>query len=76
MFDTENIFDPADENEFVEGLRRAVTGQLRCADRSRLWRSAQVGDVIANAVLASCAERQPREAGVKPDAVPQSVIKT
>jgi glycosyltransferase involved in cell wall biosynthesis len=75
LFDRENIFDPLDEEEFVEALRRAVTGQLRCADRSRLWRSTEVGDVIAEAVLASCAERQPGEAGAKSDAVPESVIK-
>jgi glycosyltransferase involved in cell wall biosynthesis len=76
LFDKENIFDPLDEEEFVEALRRAVTGQLRCADRSRLWKSAEVGDVIAEAVLASCAERQPGETGAKSDAVPESVIKT
>jgi glycosyltransferase involved in cell wall biosynthesis len=76
LFDTDNIIDPLDEKEFVEALRRAVAGQLRCADRSRLWRSAEVGDVVAVAVLASCAERHPREAGAKTEAVPQSVIKT
>jgi glycosyltransferase involved in cell wall biosynthesis len=61
LFDPECIFDPADEQEFVEALRRAIKGQLRCADRSRLWSSAEVGDVIANSVLMSCAGRQPRE---------------
>ena len=55
LFDAESIFDPADEEEFVAALRRAVTGQLPRANKSRLWSSAAVGDLIANAVLTSCA---------------------
>jgi glycosyltransferase involved in cell wall biosynthesis len=54
LFDPECIFDPADEEQFVAALRRAVTGQLPLADKSRLWSSAEVGDLIANAVIASC----------------------
>jgi glycosyltransferase involved in cell wall biosynthesis len=69
LFDPECIFDPADEQEFVEALRRAVKGQLRCADRSRLWSSAEVADVIVNAVLESCASARTKEAGVKPGAI-------
>jgi glycosyltransferase involved in cell wall biosynthesis len=69
LFDAGNIFDPADEKEFVDGLRKAVTGQLRCADRSRLWRSAEVGDVISNAVLDSCISTRPKEPSVKVDAI-------
>jgi glycosyltransferase involved in cell wall biosynthesis len=76
LFGPESIFDPADEKSFVAALRRAVTGQLPHAERSRLWSTVEVGDVIANAVLASCAGRQPRESRAKADAVPQSVIKT
>jgi glycosyltransferase involved in cell wall biosynthesis len=59
LFDAESIFDPADEKNFVEALRRAVTGQLPRADRSRLWSSAKVGDAIAEAVLASCTGKHP-----------------
>jgi glycosyltransferase involved in cell wall biosynthesis len=59
LFAAENIFDPADEKDFVEALRRAVTGRLPRADRSRLWSSAKVGDTIADAVLASCTGKHP-----------------
>jgi hypothetical protein len=58
LFDSESIFDPADEQEFVAALRRAVTGQLPRADKSRLRSSAAVGELIANAVLMSCAPRR------------------
>ncbi len=57
LFDPINIFDPADEKDFLNALRRAVTGQLPRTDRSRLWSSTEVGDAIANAVLASCVKR-------------------
>jgi len=60
LFDPECIFDPADEVQFLAGLRRAVTGRLPRADRSRLWSSAKVGDVIAKAVLGSCASKPGR----------------
>jgi glycosyltransferase involved in cell wall biosynthesis len=73
LFDAESIFDPANEKEFVDALRRAVAGQLPRADKSRLWSTAEVGDVIAKAVLASCAGRLPRESEAKADAIPQSV---
>ena len=76
LFGPESIFDPADEKCFVAALRKAVTGQLPHAERSRLWSTVEVGNVIVNAVLASCAGRQPRESRAKADAVPQSVIKT
>jgi len=72
LFDPECIFDPADEKQFVVALRRAVTGQLPRADRSRLWSSAEVGEVIANAVLASCARRHPTGSGVKAGAISRS----
>jgi glycosyltransferase involved in cell wall biosynthesis len=55
IFDPECIFDPADEKQFLSALRRAVTGELPRADRTRLWSSAEVGDVIADAVLESVA---------------------
>ena len=64
LFDPECIFDPADEEEFVAALRRAVTGQLPRADKSRLWSSAEVGDLIANAVLESCSPRRSTKPGV------------
>jgi glycosyltransferase involved in cell wall biosynthesis len=54
LFEPESIFDPADENEFLSALRRAVTGQLPHADQTRLRSSVEVGDTIARAVLASC----------------------
>jgi glycosyltransferase involved in cell wall biosynthesis len=57
LFNPESIFDPADEEEFVAALRRAVRGQLPRADKSRLWSSAAVGDLIANAVLTSYASK-------------------
>ena len=64
LFDSACIFDPADEGEFVAALRRAVNGELPRADKSRLWSSAAVGEVIANAVLASCPPRRSRKTGV------------
>jgi glycosyltransferase involved in cell wall biosynthesis len=70
LFEPECIFDPADEKQFVAALRKAVRGQLPRADRSRLWSSAKVGDVIANAVLESCTGQQPAAPPVKADAVP------
>jgi glycosyltransferase involved in cell wall biosynthesis len=72
LFNPESIFDPADEEQFVEALRKAVTGQLPRPDRSRLWSSAEVGDAIANAVLASCADRHPTESGVNAGAISRS----
>ena len=54
LFDPVSIFDPFDDDQFLTGLRRAVKGQLPRADRKRLWSSAEVGDAIANAILASC----------------------
>jgi glycosyltransferase involved in cell wall biosynthesis len=72
LFEPESIFDPADEQQFVDALRKAVTGQLPRADRSRLWSSAEVGDVIAKAVLASCANRHPTESGVNAGAISRS----
>jgi PAS domain S-box-containing protein len=64
LFDPECIFDPADEEQFVAALRRAVRGQLPRADKSRLRSSAEVGDLIANAVLESCAPRRSTKPGV------------
>lgn len=55
LFDPECIFDPADEKQFVAALRKAVRGQLPRPDRSRLWSSAKLGELIANALLESCA---------------------
>jgi len=63
LFDPECIFDPADDEQFVAGLRRAVTGQLPPADPSRLMPSSEIGKVIADSVLAACADGPPREAG-------------
>jgi glycosyltransferase involved in cell wall biosynthesis len=65
LFDPVSIFDPADEEQFLTALRRAVAGQLPRADRTRLWSSVEVGDAIANAVLASYAGKQLREPRVK-----------
>jgi glycosyltransferase involved in cell wall biosynthesis len=53
LFDPESIFDPADEQEFVEALRQAVTGRLPRPDPSRLLRTEQVAEMIVNAVRAS-----------------------
>jgi glycosyltransferase involved in cell wall biosynthesis len=71
LFEPECIFDPADEKQFVVALRKAVTGQLPRADRSRLWSSAEVGDIIANAVLASCTDKYPTEPRVKAGPISQ-----
>jgi glycosyltransferase involved in cell wall biosynthesis len=73
LFDAESIFDPANEKEFVDALRRAVAGQLPRADKSRLWSTAEVGDVIAKAVLASCAKRRPTKSEVKAGAISGSL---
>ncbi len=75
LFDPECIFDPADEKQFVDALRRAVSGELPRADKSRLRSSAEVGDDIANAVIASCANRRSAESEVEGDAAPQSLLK-
>jgi len=64
LFDPECIFDPADEEQFVSALRRAVVGQLPRTDPSRLRRSSEVGDMIANAVLASA---RPASIGLRAD---------
>lgn len=64
LFDPACIFDPADQEQFVAALRRAVTGQLPRADKSRLRSSAEVGDLIANDVLASGAARGSTKPGV------------
>ena len=74
LFDPECIFDPADEEQFVAALRRAVRGQLPRADKSRLRSSAEVGDLIANTVLASCAPRRSTKPRVEPDTVQDSVV--
>ena len=75
LFDPECIFDPADEEQFVCALRRAIKGQLPRADRSRLKRSAEVGDIIANAVLETCVGARLIDPGVKADEILQSVTK-
>ena len=72
LFDPECVFDPADEKQFVSALRKAVKGELPRADRSRLWSSAKVGDVIANAVLESCTGRQPTAPPVQVDVANQN----
>lgn len=76
LFDPVSIFDPADEEQFLSGLRWAVTGQLPRADRTRLWSSAEVGDAVANAVLASCAGKQLKEPGVKADCIARPLPRT
>jgi glycosyltransferase involved in cell wall biosynthesis len=63
LFDPECIFDPANEEEFVAALRRAVAGQLPRADRARLKSSSEVGDMIAEAVEASLAGTRPKSKG-------------
>ena len=73
LFDPECIFDPADEKQFVDALRRAVSGELPRADKSRLRSSAEVGDDIANAVIASCAKSRPKESGVKTAEISRSL---
>jgi glycosyltransferase involved in cell wall biosynthesis len=65
LFDPECIFDPAEEEEFVASLRMAVRGELPRADKSRLRSTAEVGDAIANAVLASCADTHPGKPSAK-----------
>ena len=60
LFDRDCIFDPGSEEEFVIALRRAVAGQLPRADQTRLKRSCEVGDMIAEAVEASLAGARPK----------------
>jgi glycosyltransferase involved in cell wall biosynthesis len=73
LFDPECIFDPADEKQFVNALRRTVMGELPRADKSRLRSSADVGDAIAKAVLASCAKRLTKESGIKAGHISRSL---
>jgi glycosyltransferase involved in cell wall biosynthesis len=75
LFDPECIFDPADEEQFVAALRKAVRGELPRTDRSRLKRSAEVGDLIANAVLESCTSARQMEPRVAAEAIQQSAPK-
>jgi len=74
LFDSESIFDPADEQEFVAALRRAVTGQLPRADKSRLRSSAAVGELIANAVLTSYASKLSIKPRLETDEVRDPVV--
>jgi glycosyltransferase involved in cell wall biosynthesis len=53
LFDSEAIFDPADEPDFVEALRRAVTGRLPDPDPTRLRPTNEVANMIVKAVNAS-----------------------
>jgi len=53
LFEPEAIFDPADEQEFTDALRRAVTGRLPRPDPLRLRRTEEVAEMISKAVLAS-----------------------
>lgn len=53
LFEPEAIFDPADEQEFVDALRKSVTGRLPSPDSSRLRRTEEVAEMVAKAVLAS-----------------------
>jgi glycosyltransferase involved in cell wall biosynthesis len=73
LFDPECIFDPADEEQFVAALRRTVKGQLPRADPSRLKRSAEVGDVIANAVLQTCVGTRPTVLSINADPISKSL---
>jgi glycosyltransferase involved in cell wall biosynthesis len=56
LFDSEAVFDPADEREFVEALRRAVMGRLPDPDVTRLRSTHEVADMIINSVSASMAK--------------------
>jgi glycosyltransferase involved in cell wall biosynthesis len=75
LFDGESIFDPANEKEFVEALRRAVAGQLPRTNKARLRSSAVVGDAIANAILEACTSPRPKVPNVKTDPVSHFVPK-
>lgn len=75
LFPPDCIFDPSDEKQFVAALRRAVNRELPVGDKSRLWSSEEVGDVIAHAVLASCHSKTTRQPRMKRNAVPQSATK-
>jgi glycosyltransferase involved in cell wall biosynthesis len=76
LFNPECIFDPADEEQFVAALRKAVRGELPRTDRSRLKRSAEVGDLIANAVLEVCVGAHPTKPSAKADAISRSAVKS
>jgi glycosyltransferase involved in cell wall biosynthesis len=56
LFDPEAIFNPEDEHEFVDALRRVVTGRLPAPDPSRLRKTEEVAQMIAKSVLASMGE--------------------
>jgi glycosyltransferase involved in cell wall biosynthesis/peptidoglycan/xylan/chitin deacetylase (PgdA/CDA1 family) len=51
LFDGDSIFDPTDHDEFVNMLRKAVTGELPNPDPTRLSSSIEVADMIAKDIL-------------------------
>lgn len=65
LFTPDCIFDPEDEGEFCEKLRRAVTGQLPGPDMSRLKSSREVAEQMIRAL-----ERSVRNVRLKIKKVP------
>ncbi|MGI8959258.1 MAG: glycosyltransferase family 4 protein [Bryobacteraceae bacterium] len=53
LFDRDSIFDPADQQDFIEALRRAVSGCLPRPNPSRLRRTQEVSKMLIDALLAS-----------------------
>jgi glycosyltransferase involved in cell wall biosynthesis len=55
LFPPENTFSPEDSAEFVEKLRRAISGQLRGTDRAILKTTAQLGREFIQELVAAVA---------------------
>ncbi len=67
LFDSESIFDPADHTQFVNGLRKAITGKLPGGDVSRLTTSIEVGDAIVSAVMKTLGRSASQTAAAQTD---------
>jgi glycosyltransferase involved in cell wall biosynthesis len=54
----ENVCDPRDHEDFVDGLRRAVKGDLAPPDLDRLWTHEEVVDFLASEIQAEIEKSQ------------------
>jgi glycosyltransferase involved in cell wall biosynthesis len=63
LFDSEAIFDPANEEEFANGLRKAIAGRLPRPDPSRLLRTEEVAKRIVEAIRSSIGKQAQSSTG-------------
>ena len=54
----ENVFDPRDHEDLVDGLGRAVKGDLAPPDLDRLWTHEEVVDCLASEIQAEIEKSQ------------------